>query len=318
MVLVCIGISGYRWIEGMGLVDAFYMTVITISTVGFNEVKPLSSSGRLFTVSLILGGAGVAAYTLSSASEFLISGEWRAHWEHQRRTRMLAKLSNHTIVCGYGRVGRHVVHALKTEGRPFVVIDPDSEKISHIQQEGYPALLGNAAIETKLKEAGIDRASGMVVAANSDAENVFIVLTARSLRNDLQIVARANYEESEQKLLKAGANRVLMPYRLTGRRMVTMLVRPNVADFLDEVSHASGLELLLEQIYIAATSPLVGKTLAEAELGRRLGITVLAYKTENDKLNARPEADTILEANAQIIVLGTREQLQELMKLAKG
>jgi len=317
-ILLVVGTVGYRWLEGIGVLDSFYMTVITISTVGFGEVKPLSPEGRLFTVGLITCGGGLAAYTLSSFAEFLVSGEWRDEWEHKRRLRMLSELSHHIIVCGYGRVGRRVAHELKAEGLPFVVIDSNPEKVEHIRMSGYLSLHGNAADETGLKQAGIERARGLVAAANTDAENVFIVLTARGLQPDLLIVARANYEESEPKLLRAGANRVISPYSISGHRMVTVLVRPDVADFLDEVSHASGLELLLEQVRLAPSSSLVGKTLAQAEFGSRLGITVVACKLPGQQINSRPAADTVLQAHTQLIALGTREQLQALMKVALG
>ena len=318
VVLLIVGTAGYRWMERMGTIDALYMTVITISTVGFGEVKPLSPIGRLFTIGLIFGGGGLVAYTLSGVAAFLLSGEWRANRAHKRRRNMLTQISNHVIICGYGRVGRHVAHEFKAEGLPFVVIDPNPEKIAYIREVGYLALQGNAAHEEDLKEAGIDRARGLVAAANTDAENVFIVLTALSMSKDLFIVARANYEESESKLLRAGANCLILPYRMAGRRMVTMLIRPDVADFLDEIAHTSGLELLLEQVELMPTSPLVGQTLAQAQLPRKLGITVVACKYPDGQQNIRPGPDTVLHANAQIIVLGTPDQLQALIKLAQG
>lgn len=316
LVLVAIGTVGYRLLEGMETIDAVYMTVITISTVGYGEVKTLSPMGRLFTIGLIVSGGGIAAYTFSSTATFLMSGEWRSHLERKKRIRMLAQLSNHVIVCGYGRVGRNVAQELKAEGLPFVVIDPNPEKIAGIQEDGFLALHGNASNEQHLKEAGIDRSRGLVAAANSDAENVFIVLTARSMRKDMLIVARANYEESEPKLIRAGADRLILPYRIAGHRMVTMLVRPDVANFLDEITHATGLELLLEQVHLKPTSPLVGKTLAQAQLRGKLGITVLACKPLGEKPDTKPGPDTVLQADAQIIALGTRNQLRELEKLA--
>ncbi len=317
-LLLVAGTSGYRWMERMGTIDALYMTVITISTVGFGEIKPLSPTGRLFTIGLIFSGGGLVAYTLSGTAAFVLSGEWRANWARKKRLSMLAQISHHVIICGYGRVGRHVAQELKAEGIPFVVIDLNPEKIADVTASGYLALQGNAASEANLKEAGIDRARGLVAAANSDAENVFIVLTARSMLKDLFIVARANFEESESKLLRAGANRLILPYRITGRRMVTMLVRPEVADFLDEVAHTSGMELLLEQVHLMPASPLVGKTLAEAQLPGKLGITVVAYKLSNGQLNMRIGPDTVLQANARLIALGTREQLQAFIKQAQG
>ena len=317
VILLGVGTAGYRWLESLEPIDALYMTVITISTVGFGEVRPLSPVGRLFTIGLIFSGGGLVAYTLTDVATFLLSGAWRANWEYKRKLHMLEQLSNHIIVCGYGRVGRHVAHELKSEGLPFIVLDPNPERIAQIQAAGYLALDGNAAEETKLKEAGIDRARGLVAAANSDAENVFIVLTARSMRKDLLIVARANFEESELKLLRAGADKLILPYRIAGRRMVTMLVRPEVADFLDEVSHTSGLELLLEQIQLMPTSPLVGQTLAQAQLPGKLGITIVACKLPDGQLNMRIGPDTVLHANTQIFALGTPERLQALIKLAQ-
>ena len=318
IVLLTAGTAGYRYLEKMEILDALYMTVITISTVGFGEIKPLSPVGRIFTMGLIFSGGGLVAYTLTDVASFLLSGEWRANWENRRRLRMLEHLSNHVIVCGYGRVGRHVAQELKDEGLLFVVIDPNPEKIEQIREAGYLALHGSASDEAHLKTAGIYRARGLVVAANSDAENVFIVLTARSMRKDLLIVARANYEDSEPKLLRAGSNRLILPYRIAGRRMVSMLVRPEVADFLDEIAHTSGLELLLEQIQITPTSSLAGQTLAQAQLPGKLGITVVACKPSNGELNMRIGPDTVLHANARIIALGTPEQLQALIKLAQG
>jgi voltage-gated potassium channel len=317
-VLLVAGTAGYRWLERMGTIDALYMTVITISTVGFGEVKPLSPIGRLFTIGLIFSGGGLVAYTLSGTAAFVLSGEWRANWARKKRHSMLAHISHHVIICGYGRVGRHVAQELKAEGIPFVVVDLSPEKITEVTASGYLALQGNAASEANLKEAGIDRALGLVAAANSDAENVFIVLTARSMRKDLLIVARANFEESESKILRAGANRLILPYRIAGRRMVTMLVRPEVADFLDEVSHTSGMELLLEQIHLMPASPLVGKTLAEAQLPGKLGITVVACKLPNGQLNIKIGPDTVLQENVRLIALGTPEQLQALIRLAQG
>ena len=317
-VLLAAGTAGYRWMESLGTIDALYMTVITISTVGFGEVKPLSPTGRLFTIGLIFSGGGLVAYTLSGTAAFVLSGEWRANWARKKRHSMLAHISHHVIICGYGRIGRHVAHELKAEGIPFVVVDLSPEKIADIMESGYLALQGNASSEANLKEAGIDRARGLVAAANSDAENVFIVLTARSMRKDLLIVARANFEESESKLLRAGANRLILPYRITGSRMVTMLVRPDVADFLDDIAHAGGMELLLEQVQLMPASPLVGKTLSQAQLPSKLGITVVACKLPNGQLNMRIGPDTVLQENARLIALGTREQLQALIKLAQG
>lgn len=318
VVLPAIGVTGYHLIEGWNLLDSVYMTVLTLSTVGFSEVHPLSPAGRVFTMCLIVGGGIFAAYALSTIANLFFSGEWRERWENKRRTHMLNQLKEHVIVCGYGRVGRNVVEELKAEGIPCVVLDLSPEKVTAARMDGALALLGDAANDARLREAGIDKARGLVAAAKSDAENVFVVLTARSLRPDLSIVARADLEESEPKLLRAGANRVIMPYHITGRRLVTMLVRPHVADFLDEVTHASGLELLLEQAQVSARSPLAGKSLADVQLNHRLDLTFLACKQADGRWNTKPNGATAVESGCQLIALGTQEQLQRLIDLANA
>ncbi len=317
LVLPAIGVAGYCWIERWPVMDALYMTVTTLATVGYSEVHPLSQGGRIFTMALIVSGGVMAAYAVTQLAQMVFSGEWREYWEYQKRTRMMTKLTNHIIVCGYGRVGRNVVAELKAEGLPLVVIDLLPAKVALVEESGALAVLGDAAHESKLKEAGIDRARGLVAAAKSDAENVFIVLTARCLRPDLAIVARANVEESEPKLIRAGATRVILPYHITGRRMVTMLVRPDVADFLDEVTHASGMELLLEQIQIAPNSPLVGLTLSAARHRHQFDVTVLACKGADRRWDTRPRSDTVVQASSQLIALGTLEHLQKLIELAR-
>ena len=318
LVLPAIGVAGYCWIEGWPVLDALYMTVITLSTVGYTEVHPMSSAGRIFTMGLIAGGGVLAAYALTQVAQIVFSGELRSSWVAQKRRRMLAELSQHFIVCGYGRVGRNVVTELQSEQLPFVVIEPQPEKVTAVQASGALAVQGDAAVEGVLRQAGIERARGLVACAKTDADNVFIVLTARSLRPDLIIVARADVEESEAKLRRAGASRVILPYHITGRRMVTMLVRPDVADFLDEVSHTSGLELVLEQIQIAPTSPLAGLALAVAQARHDFEVTVLACKHADGQWNTRPHSETVVQPGCQLIALGTLPNLQKLLALARG
>lgn len=317
LVLPAIGTVGYCWIEGWTLLDALYMTVTTLATVGYGEVHPLSSGGRVFTMGLIVGGGVLAAYALTQVAQIVFSGELRRYWVEQKRRRMLAELSDHFIVCGYGRVGRNVVVELQNEKLPCAVIELLPEKVAPLRESGALVVPGDAALEGVLRQAGIERARGLVACAKTDADNVFIVLTARSLRPDLTIVARADVEESEAKLRRAGASRVILPYHITGRRMVTMLVRPDVADFLDEVSHTSGLELVLEQIKIAPTSPLVGLPLAAAQARHDFDVTVLACKHADGRWNTRPHGETVMEPGCQMIALGTLSHLQKLLELAR-
>jgi voltage-gated potassium channel len=317
IALILVGTSGYHWLEGMSIIDALYMTIITISTVGFGEVRTLSPLGRVFTITLILGGGGLAAFSISAGVDFIMSGEWRAYWNTRRRFRMLSELTEHVIVCGFGRVGRHVSDELAAENVPFIVIDTDEDRIAHAQKQGYLTITGNAANEALLQKVGIEQARAMVAAVDSDAENVFITLTARSLNPNIYIVARANYDDSEPKLLSAGVNRTIMPYHISGKRIVTMLVRPSVADFLDEVAHAGGLELVLEEVRIKPGSKLAGKTISDAQVRSQLGVTVLACRNQEGNFDTRIGPDTILKPDGLLIVLGTREQLREMLKLAQ-
>jgi len=318
VALILVGTSGYHLLEEMSIVDSLYMTVITVSTVGFGEVRELSPYGRIFTIGLILGGGGVAAYSISVTAEFFMSGEWGKFLETRRRSRMQSKLSGHVIICGFGRVGRRVSNELTQEDVPFIIVDTNPARVEHAWERGYTAVIGNAANEQMLKDAGIEKARALIAAVSSDAENVFIILTARSLNANLQIIARANYEDSEPKMIRAGANRTIVPYTISGKRMVTMLMRPSVADFLDEVAHAGGMELLIEQIEIGADSPIAGKTIAETNIRKRLGVTILACRNIDGQFNTHPNPQTIIDPDSHLLVLGTREQLRDLMKYAKA
>jgi voltage-gated potassium channel len=318
LVLILVGTSGYRWLEGMSFIEALYMTVITISTVGFGEVRPLSAAGQIFTIFLILGGVGVAGFVVSVGVDYIMSGKWQEYRKKRRLARMQSKLENHVIICGYGRVGKNVTEELKAEGVPFIVIDIDPEEVAQAEEHGCLAVVGNAANETVLHEVGIDRARALVAAVNSDAENVFITLTTRSLQPDITIVARANYEDSTPKLLRAGANHTIMPYHISGKRIAATLMRPSVADFLDGVVHVGGLEMLLEEVHIESGSEFAGKTVAETQIRNQLGITVLACRAPKGDFDTRVGPETILQPGGVLIVMGTREQLNEMMKFAKA
>ena len=235
LATIGLGTAGYRVIEGWQPLDAFYMTIITLTTVGFGELRPLSAAGRLFTVGLIIGGMGIVAYASTTAVQWLVSGELKGELLARRRRRMLDKLQQHDIVCGFGRMGQHIVAELARRDRPFVVIDRNAETVERCRQLGYHCVLGNAAEEATLHKAGIMRARSLIAAVNSDAGNVFIILTARALRSDLIIVARGNYDSAESKLRRAGANEVISPYLIGGRSMVHYVDRPGLVEFLDVV-----------------------------------------------------------------------------------
>jgi voltage-gated potassium channel len=317
-LLITTGTIGYMAIERMSLLDATYMTVITVATVGFHEVQPLSPEGKLFTIFLIIGGTGLFFFTLTNVSVFLLSGEWREHWEQQRNQRMLRKLNDHFIVCGYGRLGGNVAEELKAKGIPFVVIDNTIEPVLRARDNGDLAIKGNAADESVLVDAGLHRAKGLIAAAGSDAENVFVVLTAKNLKPDLHIVARADCEESESKLLRAGAEKVVMLYRSAGKRMANLLIEPELEEYLDELNDAGNLNLRIAQFLVRDDSPLAGKSFQEIDLYNNHRINVVGYKLPGGELHTSPRPAEIIQKRGTIIAIGQGGDLEILNHLAQG
>jgi voltage-gated potassium channel len=317
-LLIIAGTVGYMFIEHMSLLDAVYMTVITVATVGFSEVCPLSDAGKIFTILLIIGGTGLFFFTLTNVAVFLLSGEWRAHWEQQRNERMLRKLNDHFIICGYGRLGGNVAEELKAKGIPFLVVDNTIEPVLRARDNGYLAIKGNAADESVLVDAGLHRANGLIAAAGNDAENVFIVLTAKNLKPSLHIVAKADCEESESKLLRAGAEKVVMLYRSAGKRMANLLIEPELEEYLDELSDANNLNLRIAQFMVSERSLLVGKSFQEVDLYNNHRINVVGYKLPGGELHTTPRPAEIIQKSGTIIAIGKSGDLEILNHLAHG
>jgi voltage-gated potassium channel len=318
VLLILSGTAGYIYIEHMSLLNAVYMTVITLATVGFSEVHPLSDLGKVFTIFLIISGTSLFFFTLSNVAVFLLSGEWREHWEQQRNERMLRKLNDHFIICGYGRLGGNVAEELRIKSIPFIVIDNMIEQVLRARDNGYLSIKGNAADESVLIDAGLHRAKGLIAAAGNDAENVFIVLTARNLKPDLHIVARADSEESESKLLRAGAEKVVLLYRSAGKRMANILIEPELEEYLDELSDASNLNLRIAQFLIHEHSTLVGKSFQEVDLYNNHRINVVGYKLPGGELHTTPRPAEIIQKNGTIIAIGKGGDLEMLNHLAQG
>ncbi|RNA64092.1 potassium channel protein [Prosthecochloris sp. ZM_2] len=318
ILLIWIGTAGYMAIEGMTPVEALYMTVITLSTVGFSEVHTLSETGRIFTLALIIGGTSLFFFTLSNVATFFLSGEWKNQWERQRNRRMLRQLDNHFIICGYGRLGSNVARELSDKATPFAVIDTDIDKVGAARDLSYIALKGNAADEQILREAGIERARGLIAAANTDAENVFIVLTARNLKPGLHIVARADCEESENKLLRAGAERVVLLYKSAGRKMANLLIEPGVEEYLDELGDAKNLDLTMVQLSVNSDSSLEGLSFRQADLSNRLRVSVIGYKLPGGEVHTSPRPSEVIQAGGTLIVIGTPADIDTMQKLATG
>jgi voltage-gated potassium channel len=316
VLLFALSVIGYMWLEAFSFVDAVYMTVLALSTVGFGEVHTLSPVGRIFTIFVILGGVGSAAYLFGTFAEYLIAGELANVLRHRRMTQTIEQLHDHYIVCGYGRVGEQIAAELRNLRQPFVVIDRAPAIIEKLAQHNVPFVQGDATADEVLLQAGIQRARGLLAVLNEDTSNVYVTLSARALKRDLIIVARATHEGAESKLLKAGADRVVSPYVMAGHRIVSLLVHPNVVNVLDTMLRNPAFELWLEEITLASTSLMVGQTLHDLSLRERTGANVLVILRGSEQHVVDWTPQLTLMAQDVLIAMGKREQLQTLAQLA--
>ncbi|HEY78649.1 MAG TPA: potassium channel protein [Dehalococcoidia bacterium] len=314
--IILVGVAGFMIIEGWSFLDALYMTVTTITTVGYSEVHPLSTGGRIFCVFLIVGGVGGALYALMGVVGYIVQGYFGTTLGRRRMKDRIAKLNGHFILCGYGKVGEEIAHVFTEEETPFVVVDKRSDSVDWVERAGYLYIMGDATSDDVLKEAGIERARGLVAAVDSDAENTYITLSARQLNKDLFIAARANSREVETKLKRAGADRIVSPHRIGGRRMAMLALRPAVVDFIDTVTYGRGREMELENVDIGGNSPLAGMTLKTAR--SKTGITVLAMRKKSGKLLANPSDEETIEDGDRLIVIGTKKRLGVLEEAFEG
>lgn len=303
---------GYMVIEDWPATDALYMAAITVSTVGFQEVRPLSQEGRLFTTVLIFSGVGVVFYILTTVTQVVVEGKLRQVLGRRSLERKIRALKDHYIICGYGRIGSLVAGMLAERGLQLVVVDTNSEVTRDLEDAGIYYVLGSATEEECLLSAGIDRAQGLVASVNSDADNVYIVLTAKGMRPDLVIIARATEPGSERKLKRAGADKVVSPYFIGARRMAQMVIRPSVADFVDLTFHSSDMALQMEELQVARESHLVGVSLKDSGLRQRLDLIVLAIKKADGQMIFNPPATTVIDRGDTLIVLGPRESMTKL------
>ncbi|RDI41767.1 voltage-gated potassium channel [Nocardia mexicana] len=305
------GTVGYAAL-GFGFLDGLYQTVTTITTVGFREVHPLTPVGQVFTMVLILVGAGTVFYMFGVLLEALIDGHLRQRLEQRRMNRQIDRLRGHVIVCGWGRVGRSTAQYLSSLGKPIVVIDRNPERLQDIE---FANIVGDVTDDTVLGEAGIGHAHALIAALDNDADNVYVTLSARSQRPDLTIIARARTDSSKSILLRAGANRAVNPQLIGGRRMAAFALQPNVAEFLDVVMHDDTLEYRIEEITIGAQSPLVGRSLTDTVLRHTTGALILALRTPGGRFIANPADDTPITTDTILIVLGTPTQLEAVRAL---
>ena len=310
--IIAFGTCGYYLVEHMPLFEAFYMTIITISTVGYAEIVPLSQTGRILTIIIIILGITVGAYTIGLLVRALVEGELAKMVGRRKVQKQILGLKNHFIVCGFGRIGRIMCSELAADNIDFVVIEQDPATIEDIEIQRYLYIMMDATSEEALLAAGIMKAKGIATAVNSDANNVFITMTAKSLRPDIFVLARASEEKNEDKLVHAGASRVVSPYLIGGRRMAQMLKKPTVVDFIDIAMMGSHLGLMIEEAKIGKNSNLIGKNLIDSQLRKDYGVIIVAIKKISGDMIFNPMPSETLEGGDVIVVIGKREDLQRM------
>lgn len=316
--IMFIGIGGYTLLEGWNLIDSFFMTVITLSTVGYGEVKPLSMRGRLFTSGLIIMGATLVAIVLASITQMLFEGSIKEIFGRKRMEKEIQGLKNHYIICGYGRTGRVISSEFLRKKVPFIVVETDAQKVASLLEKDILAILGNAEDEEVLKKAGIEKARGLICATPKDAQNVFITITARALNKDLYILSRAEEEGSEQKLYQVGANKVVCPHHIGGLRMAQAVLQPAVVDFIEIGTHRQHLGLYMEEVMVQEGSELDHKPLKDTKVRKELGLIVIAIKRADGEMLFNPPADTPLDPGDKIVVMGDIDKIQKLMEMASS
>ncbi len=311
--IMLVGTVGYLFL-GFTFLDALYQTVTTVTTVGFREVQPLSSAGKVFTIVLILLGVGTALYTLGVLIQTLVGGELHDVFGRRRMDRRIAELHDHVIVCGWGRVGRAIAKDVADGGAPLVIVDTEA---SRLESAPYPTVLGDATDDDVLRRAGIDRARALVAALDSDAGNLFVTLSARALRPGLFIVARVRVEDSVEKLRHAGADRTVNPQSIGGARMAAFVLQPHVTEFLDVVMHDRDIEFRLEEVTVPANSSVAGRTLREAQIRDRTGALVLALRDAEGGFSTNPSPDARISGGEVLIAIGTPDELVALAELVQ-
>jgi voltage-gated potassium channel len=311
------GTFGYMAVEGWSLLDSFYMTILTLSTVGYGEVHPLSYSGKFLSILVIIMGVGSMGFALGTAGNLMV--EERIKTALGRRSmKAIQKLKNHYIICGFGRMGRIICEELTEMKIPFVVLESEDDVLEELERLQVPYMKADATIDEELIEAGIERAAGLVSVVTNDSQNVFIVLTARGLNPKLNIVARSAAEESIKKLVRAGANKVVSPYFLGGHRIAQAIVRPTVLDFLENIIQNKEMDLILDEIRIDTKSALVGTTLATSGLRKEFNIIILAIKGITGTMEFNPHFNTEIKVGDTLVVLGHGPDLARLDKVSSA
>jgi len=317
-IVVMAGAVGYRVLAVLGWLDAFYMAIITLFTVGFREMGEVNAATKLFTIAYLVTGLGVAGYAISNLTALIVEGDLQGYIRERRMEKRLAGMRNHIIVCGFGKVGFQVAWELKQAGMPFVVIEKNTEKGHNPRFEGELFIYGNALDEMVLERAGLKRAHGLVTALTTDADNVLVTLTARQIAPNITVVARASSPGAENKLKAAGADHIVSPYEIGGRRMAFLLMTPDLMDYVDVVVGRNQVEMAIEHVLVRPGSPLVGLTMREARARDTTGALIVGIHRNGEGLHFNPTGSDRFEANDVLLALGPHEALNALVKLAKG
>ena len=316
-IAIVFGTVGFRLIEGWSFVDSFYVTVQTLTTVGYGDLPPRSPVGRGFAVFIMLVGVGGVALAASTIVQSVVQSEIVSAFGERRQSRRMSKLHGHYIVCGSGRVGSHLVRDLERAGEEFVIVESDGQRAAEFSQRGLHVLVGDATLEETLKSAGVDRARGLAACLPNDADNVYVVLTSRDLNPQLHIVARAAEEQAEAKLVRAGANHVVAPTIIGGHRMAISLTKPAVGEFFDSIT-GSKIGLSFEQVLVEEGSSLVRQVLRETPIRAELDIVIISIRRADGETIFNPSGDTVIEAGDILIAIGKVEALTRLNEMAAG
>ena len=317
LFLIVSSVIGYSYLLNINFIDALYMTIITVSTVGFKEVAEMTSAAKLFSIYVILSGLGLAGYSVTRLVTFLTEGELKKAWRKRRMENQISDLEKHYIICGAGETGQNAIEQFKLHKVPFIVIDTREEKVREQREQGHLAILGDPTHETVLKQANIEKAEGLISALPTDAENIYTVLTARFLNKELFIISRAIEPHAHEKLCMAGADRTVSPNEIGGRRMAAMALRPSVFSFLDIVTYAGDDVLNLEEVTLGPESEFLSLQLRETRIPERTGLLVMAIKKKNTtKMIFNPSSEERLELGDTMIVLGSNDMVDQLRILA--
>jgi voltage-gated potassium channel len=317
VVLVMIGVAGFHFIEGWTFFDGFYMVLTTITSIGYGEIHPLSHAGRLFNSFIIITGVGLVLLLVGGASRTLLEFELQSMFGRRRMDREISRLTGHFIICGAGRVGRSAARELARRPLPFVVVDTNEAKLQKYSSEGWLTFVGDATLAPVLQELRIEHAKGLVAATTTDAINIYIILTARSLNPKLKIIARASEEDAEKHLITAGADSIVSPYRFAGYRIAQTFIRPNVVDFFDTAMNQQR-PLEIEEVKVGGGARLAGQTLEASRIRQELGVIVLAIKGEHTPMRFNPPPDEVIHEGDHLIAMGDPEGLRKLEESALG